>query len=69
MKENKQQWVNIPGYPNYDLREDGLVKNIKTGRILKQCDNSSGYRTLNLYNNGKRRSVSAHVLVAENFCD
>lgn len=69
MKENKQLWVNILGYPNYDLREDGLVKNIKTGRILKQCDNSSGYRTLNLYNNGKRRSVSAHVLVAENFCD
>ena len=39
----------IEGFPNYEIRSDGYVVNIKTGRELK--------RSLNTYQNGYQRYV------------
>ena len=67
MYNEEQRWTEVDGFPKYQLSDDGVVKNIKTGHILKQSDNNGGYPTLNLYNNGSRRTVSIHRLVAEHF--
>lgn len=65
----KRDWMDIDGYPNYRISNDHIVQNKKTGRILKQCDNSSGYPSVNLYNENGRSTKSVHRIVAETFVD
>ena len=36
-------WIRIKPYLNYFISDDGRVKNIKTGRILKGWTNQKGY--------------------------
>lgn len=64
---NESMWSDIPLCSNYQTTIDGQIRNKKTGRILKACDNSSGYPTVNLYSNGDRISTSVHRIVAETF--
>lgn len=33
----------IPGFPRYGISTDGEIKNFETGRILKGCQEKSGY--------------------------
>lgn len=69
MNEHYEKWEDISGFPNYEIGDDRAIRNKKTGRILKQCDNNSGYPTVNLYNHGKRTTKGVHRIVAENFVD
>lgn len=71
MKKRDKVWRDDAIYGNYSVSDDGDVMNKRTGRVLKACKNSSGYNTVNLYNNGERTSISVHRLVAETFngCD
>lgn len=65
---NSDRWHVIDTHPNYRVSDDGeKVQNIRTGRILKQCDNNKGYRTVNLYNNGMKTTIGVHRLVAEQY--
>jgi hypothetical protein len=57
----------IEGYPNYEILEIGVVRNIKTGRIIEGSAGSKGYIIVKLYNNGKAKTVKMHRLVAEAF--
>lgn len=59
----------IENYPDYDIYDDGRVYSHKRNKFLKPCKNDQNYDTVNLYNGSiaTRRSVSVHVLVAENF--
>lgn len=66
---DEEQWYDVEGYPNYRTTDYGVVQNKRTGRILKHCDNNSGYPTVNLYNNGNRTTKGIHRLVAEMFVD
>lgn len=64
------EWRVHEKYPNYRVSADGkIVQNIRTGRVLKQCDNNKGYPTVNLYNDGERTTYSVHRLVAELYSD
>ena len=51
----------------YAVSNLGRVKNIKTGRILKQCKNNGGYMLVDLWKNGKQRTHLVHRLVLTNF--
>ena len=61
------EWKQIDGYENYEVsNEGGLVRNKKTGRILKQFQDR-GYLYVSLSKNSKAKRCSVHRLVATAF--
>lgn len=62
-------WRYIPGYPKYLVSDQGRVKSFKRGigRILKAGNNSCGYMTVSLFQDGKGHSKPVHQLVAMAF--
>ena len=60
----KEQWKDIADYEVSDL---GRVRNKKTKRILRLGKDSGGYVQVNLYNDGERKSIKIHRLVASTF--
>lgn len=61
------EWVDIKGYENkYAISNEGYVKNVKTGKILKPGRNKKGYLQVCLYKNGKH-TCKIHRLVANHF--
>ena len=61
-----EQWKQIDDFPNYEVSNQGQVRNKKTLRILKQSF-SNNYAYCNLYNNGSHKRVTIHRLVAKAF--
>ena len=61
------EWKTIEGYEQYEVsNEQGLVRNKKTGRILKQWE-SRGYLQVRLYGDNGKKTCSVHRLVATAF--
>lgn len=56
----------IKNYPKYYITEDGQVWSEKTHKFLTFKD-VNGYNKVELFNNGKRKYVFVHRLVAEAF--
>ena len=66
--KNICEWRKSPIFPNnYEVSNEGQVKNIRTGKILKPATDKYGYFYYILCVNGKRRTVKAHRLVASAF--
>lgn len=59
-------FVPIDGYDNYEINEEGQVRNTTTQRILKQHINI-GYYRIGLYKNGVQDFYKIHRLVANAF--
>lgn len=60
-------WKDVKGYEGlYKINNFGIVKNSKK-KIIKSQKNKSGYITIKLHNNGKRKKYMVHRLVAETF--
>tara|TARA_R110000822_G_scaffold133729_1_gene271212 strand:+ start:244 stop:696 length:453 start_codon:yes stop_codon:yes gene_type:complete len=55
--------MEVGGYENYLIYEDGRVQNNKTKRYLKQYDNGRGYYQVNLCKEGKGKLHKIHRLV------
>ena len=62
-----EKWKPIKDYENYEISNYGRVRN-KTGLIKTQINPISGYVTVGLYKNGKRKGYRVHRLVALAFC-
>ena len=74
-----EEWLNIYGYPEYQVSSYGMVKSVerktsfKKGyrivreRILKQIINNNGYKQVILSRDGKLKHMLVHRLVAEAF--
>lgn len=61
-------WKDIKGYDNYLVSNLGRIKNIKHGFIMKQ-NFCRDYLVLGLTNNnGERKTIRVHRIVAEAFC-
>lgn len=60
-------WKGINGFPLYEVSDSGLVRNIKTGRILSQEITHAGYARVILMPTRKKYAV--HRLVATAFVD
>jgi len=56
--------MEINGYPNYLIYEDGRVYNKKFKRFLTAYINNSGYYRIGLFNNGKSKMFYIHRLIA-----
>jgi len=63
------KWLPIEGYPNYEISDEGVVKNINTGLILKQNTKKGThkYKRVHLCCDGKSRYHLVHRLVLEAF--
>ena len=59
--------MEIVGFPNYLIYEDGRVYNQKYNRFLKQCVNSHGYFHVNLRRDGKTKLCRIHRLIAQHY--
>jgi hypothetical protein len=58
-------WKQIIDFPNYEVSEDGIVRNNKTNQILKNLLHPTTERyVVNLYKNGKAKQYHVHRLVA-----
>tara|TARA_R110000823_G_scaffold143329_1_gene273576 strand:- start:48 stop:500 length:453 start_codon:yes stop_codon:yes gene_type:complete len=55
--------MEIEGYENYLIYEDGKVQNKKTKRYLKQSNNGDGYLQLSLCKEGKKTCRKIHRLL------
>lgn len=62
------QWKTIPQCPNYEVSDQGEVRNKKTGRVLKAFD-SAGYLAVQMMNDSERIQMKIHRLVACAFVD
>lgn len=59
----------ITDFPNYEISNLGVVKNTKTGRILKPSINKSGYYCVVLTKDKKKTTKKIHMLVATFFIE
>lgn len=64
-----ENWKNIEDYENYSVSNFGRVRNDDTDRILKSRINNHGYKYVNLYTNGKSKTLTVHKLVANSFIE
>lgn len=64
-----EQWRPIPGYPGYEVSDQGRVKSLKFGRerILKQRKRNDGYLDIHLWKHGREQRKFIHRLVLEAF--
>ena len=53
----------------YGVSEDGYIKNLKTGKILKNSLASNGYYVVNICIEGKSAPYLVHRMVAETYLD
>jgi hypothetical protein len=59
--------MEIEGFPNYLIYEDGRVWSKITNKYLKNCLNNDGYYRVGLFNNKKKKFYSIHRLLALHF--
>lgn len=60
-------WKKIEGFDNYYISNLGNVKNISTGKILKQQNDKDNYHVIGLWKNKKGKTFKSHRLVAIHF--
>lgn len=62
------EWKNIEGTNGeYQVSDTGLVKTVKTGRILKPIIDQRGYERVCLFKMDRDRRFKVHRLVAQTF--
>ena len=61
-----EQWKQVDDFPNYEVSNQGQVRNKKTQKILKQFLHNN-YAYCGLYNNSIPKQVLIHRLVAMAF--
>jgi len=59
--------MEIQGYSNYLIYEDGRVYSKKTNKFLKTPVDSNGYKHFNLCENGSQDSANIHRLIAVHY--
>ena len=59
----EEEFKKIDGYDNYEVSNQGYVRNTDTGRVLKQGKNPNGYYFITLSKNGIGKSFKIHRLI------
>lgn len=58
------QWRDIAEFSNYEISSSGLIRNKRTGRIMKVFNKGRNYPTVALFKDGKTFQRFIHRLVA-----
>jgi len=61
--------MNVEGYENYVVFEDGVVINANTGKIVKSQKNDRGYERIDLTKDSKRKGFRVNRLVASAYIE
>jgi len=61
-----EMWLQVRGYPKYEVSSFGRIRNKKSKKILK-LKSHRGYKRIGLCNNNKQKFFLVHRLVAEAF--
>lgn len=62
------EWRLVKNFPNYEVSNTGIVRNIKTNKLLKPYSSGKGgYLKVKLTEGGKTTQCLAHRLVAQAF--
>ena len=65
-----EDWKDISGYEGlYVVSNNGRVKNVRSGRVLRGIVNNLGYIMVGLSKSGKVKMVLVHRLVAKAFIE
>lgn len=62
-----ERWKQIEEFPMYEVSTKGRIRNIKTGRILRTCEDPYGYRVAKLTKKGKQKTVRLHTIMLNTF--
>lgn len=62
-------WLIIKDFPDYEISNEGRIRNLKTGRIMKTSLNTRGYENVCLRKNKTQYMKRVHRLVADTFYD
>ena len=62
-----EQWVQVDGFPNYEVSSYGRVRRVGSKRCLKTPPKSNGYLQVTVSNTHMQRNYSVHRLVAKAF--
>lgn len=60
-------WRPIKDFPNYDVSDQGEVRNVLTNCVLKGQPNNGGYLRVKLCTSGRKLRKFVHRLIAETF--
>lgn len=64
---SEEIWKDIEGFPDYQVSDQGRVRNKTTNRILKPGLGGAGYLTVVLYNHKRKTTKNVHDLVTTAF--
>lgn len=76
-----EQWKELQGCPQYLVSSEGRIwsktriikrpsgKYLRLGRFIKGRDDTHGYLTINIHNQGQKKNVKIHRLVAKHFIE
>lgn len=71
VKPNREICKPIPGYPNYEVSNWGRIFIVKNGtrveKLPRPCNNRERYLNIRLWNNGQKKKICVHNLVAKVF--
>jgi hypothetical protein len=59
--------MDVLGYNNYTITEDGIIINKNRNTLVKQQNSSNGYKYATLYKDGKKKNMKVHKLVADTY--
>lgn len=62
-----ERWIQIEGFPNYEISSDGRVRNVRLGRPVAVFLGNTGYYMVNLWKNGKHYFRQMHRLLVAAF--
>lgn len=64
LNKNQEIFKAINGFQNYEISSFGRVRNVQTGRMLKQTIGTTGYYLVKIYKDGVQYTRKVHRLVA-----
>lgn len=55
----------IPEYPDYKMNQIGEIFSLKTNKVLKPIEHSTGYNVIRLTNSSGVKTIRYHRIVAK----
>ena len=62
-----EKWRKSNKFKNYEISNNGKIRNKKTGKILRPTTDKNGNEIVFLYDDGKKCKRNVHRLVAETY--